>query len=195
MRARLTTLSFGAPYIDYPSSQFFGEDHVPRQSAVMIPLCVQGGEPSVVLTRRALHLSKHPGEYSFPGGSLDPEDDSLLACALRECEEEVGLPADALDVFGFFASVPTLSDFQIAAFVASFDHRTPMSSDPGEVEHIDITPLSELLAPDVHRVTISTYGSLTVPVHAFHLDPEQPIWGATAYVLHELLQYFGLEYT
>lgn len=195
LRTQLALLTLDVPHIDVPSTHFFGADHVPRQAAVMIPLCALAtGEPAVVLTRRARHLSTHAGEYSFPGGSVDPQDRSLLDAALRECEEEIAIPADALDVIGFLASVPTLSDFQIAAFVATFDHATPMRADPGEVERIVIIPLAELTATGVHRVRIETHGSQTLPIHAYHLDPEQPIWGATAYLLHALIELFGLKY-
>ncbi len=195
MRERLEALSLHEPYLDVPSTHFFGEDHEPRQSAVLIPLCMQHDEPCVLLTRRALHLSKHPGEYSFPGGSMDPEDETLLDTALRESFEEVTLPASAIEVLGYFASVPTMTDFQIAAFVGAFDiHTQTLRSDPSEVQHMAITPLSALCSPGVHHVTMQTHGSRTVPIHAFHIDPEQPIWGATAYLLHELLSMLGLSY-
>src|SRR5881275_3278763 len=70
-----------------------------RPAAVLLPL-VDGTEPWIVFTKRTDHLSRHPGEISFPGGMRHDEDADLLSTALRETEEELGLSPDLVDVLG-----------------------------------------------------------------------------------------------
>lgn len=192
---RLSQLSLEEPRHAISAQQVFGPEHRSRRAAVMIPLCqLPSKEPGVLLTRRALHMNKHAGEYSFPGGQVDAGDAGPLEAALRECEEEVALPASAVSVFGYFASVPTLTNYQIEAFIGQFDAATPLIPAADEVHSIALTPLADLCRPGVHRVRIETHRGLEIPIHAFDLDPEQPIWGATAYLLHEMLQFLGLKY-
>lgn len=192
LEARLREIGLDSPSIHVPSTHFFGEDHSPKAASVMIPVCLQPA-PSVLLTRRALHMSKHAGEYSFPGGKIDPGEQAMEA-ALRECFEEIRLPHERIEVVGYLASVPTLSNYQMEAFVGIFDPDTPLVPSEDEVEKIALTHFEQLCAPGVHRVRMETHGALTVPIHSFELDPVQPIWGATAYLLHELLEFLGFKY-
>jgi len=71
----------------------------PRQAAVLVPV-IQRAEPTVLLTQRTAHLRKHAGQIAFPGGKMDENDESPTATALRETEEEIGLPAAQLEVIG-----------------------------------------------------------------------------------------------
>lgn len=195
LRTKLAELSFERPRHAISSQSVFGPGHRARGAAVMIPLCVlPSHELAVLLTRRALHMHKHAGEYSFPGGQIDANDRGPLQAALRECEEEVAIPASSLKVFGYFASVPTLTHYQIEAFIGQFDAATQIIPSPDEVHSVALTPLEDLCRPGVHRVRLEEHRGMTIPIHSFSLDPEQPIWGATAYLLHEMLQFFGLEY-
>src|SRR2546423_784250 len=70
-----------------------------QPAAVLVPV-VEGPEPSIVFTKRTEHLSRHPGEISFPGGMRHAEDPDLLSTALRETEEELGLSPDRVEVLG-----------------------------------------------------------------------------------------------
>src|SRR5438876_4080175 len=79
-----------------------------RPAAVLVPL-VGGPEPSVVFTKRTEHLSRHPGEISFPGGMRHEEDPDLLATALRETEEELGLDRELVDVLGRLEPLETFT--------------------------------------------------------------------------------------
>ena len=188
LRGALKRLKPDVPHIDVPLKRALGEARRARGAAVMMPLCFRDGELCVVLTRRASWLRHHPGEYSFPGGAIEPGDEDALAAALRESFEEIALPPERLEVLGCLASVPTLTGFQIAAFIGLFElSEVILSPQAEEVAHVAITPLSRLEAPGVHRVRIETHGLLTLPIHFYHLDPEQPVWGATAYLLHELI--------
>jgi 8-oxo-dGTP pyrophosphatase MutT (NUDIX family) len=74
-----------------------------RPSAVLVPI-VERGEPTVLFTRRTEHLPSHAGQICFPGGRYHADDKTLIQTALREMEEEIGLPSDAVEIVGFLDS-------------------------------------------------------------------------------------------
>ncbi len=74
-----------------------------RQAAVLIPV-VRRPKPGLLLTQRAIHLRKHAGQVAFPGGAVDSTDASLIAAALREAQEEVAIPPQAVEVIGVFTA-------------------------------------------------------------------------------------------
>jgi 8-oxo-dGTP pyrophosphatase MutT (NUDIX family) len=78
-------------------------------AAVLVPLYRSGGEFYAVFTKRRDDLRRHPGEISFPGGRYDEGERDLLATALREAEEEIGLPTDAVEVLGALQPTPTIA--------------------------------------------------------------------------------------
>src|SRR2546428_12307542 len=96
-----------------------------RPAAVLLPL-VEGSEPRIVFTKRTDDLPRHPGEISFPGGMRHDDDGDLLATALRETEEELGLSPDLVDVLGSLELLETFTTgFTIAPFVGALE------ADPG----------------------------------------------------------------
>ena len=101
---------------------------------------------SVVLIRRAAHLRANPGEIAFPGGRIEPGEDPL-ATALREAEEEVALPADAVEALGELSIVHAVrGSVAILPFVAAAPLRPALEANPAEVDCILIVPLAELVA-------------------------------------------------
>src|SRR5580658_11271128 len=78
-------------------------------AGVLVPLYESDGEMHAVFTKRRNDLRRHPGEISFPGGRRDPGDENLLATALREAHEEVGLPPDAVEIAGALQPTPTIA--------------------------------------------------------------------------------------
>ncbi|EOG4719646.1 CoA pyrophosphatase, partial [Salmonella enterica subsp. enterica serovar Infantis] len=82
-----------------------------RQAAVLIPV-VRRPQPGLLLTQRAIHLRKHAGQVAFPGGAVDSTDASLIAAALREAQEEVAIPPQAVEVIGVLPPVDSVTGFQ-----------------------------------------------------------------------------------
>src|SRR5207237_5504737 len=116
-----------------------------RPAAVLVPL-VGGPEPSIVFTKRTEHLSRHPGEISFPGGMRHDEDPDLLATALRETEEELGLERDLVDVLGRLEPLETFTTgFTIVPFVGALQADPVFTANPDEIAEVLEFPVSRLL--------------------------------------------------
>ena len=165
-------------------------EHLPRggfeRGAVLVPVHEKDGEPHVLLTRRPRHLPRHPGQVSFPGGRLDP-DEEHLAAALRETREEIGLEPARAEVLGRLSEVLVLtSAFRLTPWVASVPYPYPYVAAPGEVDAILHVPLAALSAPGAHRTERREAYGMIVDVHFFAWGAET-IWGATARILAELL--------
>lgn len=156
-------------------------------AAVLAPLYERDGRAHVVLTRRARHMRRHRGEVSFPGGRSEPGDAELLATALREAHEEVGLAPSDVAVIGELDPLRTLwSRSFIAPFVGTLQGPPALRPDPREVERILHVPLDELLVDDVFREERWGPPSLERPVWFFEVEGDT-IWGATAAILRDLL--------
>ncbi len=156
------------------------------RAAVLVPLFEYDHAAHVVLTRRRSDLRRHAGQVSFPGGRMEPGEDSLAA-ALREAEEEIGLDQARVDVLGRLDDTLVLvTGFHLTPWVGLVPYPYPYQPHPGEVEEILYVPLAALTNPGVHRTEErEAYGELHL-VHFFHL-PALTIWGATARILDKLL--------
>lgn len=159
----------------------------PRQSAVLVPLFESGGEPHVLLTRRASNLRSHRSEVSFPGGRHDPGDTSLWHTALRETHEEIGLDASDAHPIGELDKFVTVGSASLVhPFVAVVDEPGELMAQPDEVEAILRVPLSELLSAEVFREELWPIGGRHRPITFFELVGDT-VWGATAAMLRQLL--------
>lgn len=155
-------------------------------AAVLVPLHRLEGEVGVLLTRRPAGMSRHAGQISFPGGRIEPGEDSLTA-ALREAHEEVGLEPSRADVVGRLSEALVLaSAFRLTPWVASVPYPYPYAAAPREVEEILHVPLSELARPGAHRVERRRVYGIDLDVHFFSVGKDV-IWGATGRILAELL--------
>jgi 8-oxo-dGTP pyrophosphatase MutT (NUDIX family) len=153
-----------------------------RPAAVLVPLFEADGEAHVILTKRPDTMPSHQGEISFPGGGLRAGvDASLQDAALREAEEEIGLPPAAVEVVAELDTLATVgSRFTITPFVGLIDPLPPLVPHPGEVVRILEVPLSELLEDDAFHEEY--WGSPDRAISFFEL-PGETVWGATARVL------------
>jgi 8-oxo-dGTP pyrophosphatase MutT (NUDIX family) len=165
-------------------------EHVPAggfgPAAVLVPLHLMEGEPSVLLTRRRIDLKHHAGQFSFPGGRIEPGESSQET-ALREAHEEIGLDPGRVALLGRLSETVVLqSAFRLTPWVASVPYPYPYAPAPREVESIWHVTLTSLLAPGVHRTERRVAYGLDVDVHYYEVEG-RTIWGATARVLTELL--------
>jgi len=157
------------------------EAAAPLRAAVLVPIVLHPA-PSIVLTLRAPHLTRHPGQVSFPGGRIDPADASPEAAALREAEEEIGLSAAAVEVIGRLPTHVTGTGYRVTPVLGLLTPPVAPKPDPREVAEVFELPLAALTGPPgpyeeeaVFRGRLRRYW--VVP-HERHR-----IWGATAAML------------
>lgn len=159
-----------------------------RVGGVLLLLYCHQQTMHLVLTRRRDDLNSHAGQISFPGGRQEVGE-TAVQTALRETEEEVGVPATAISILGELTSIyiPP-SDFAVHPFVGwvANGERPSFVPEPGEVAEILEVPLRHLLNPNTRQVgSIPVRGATyTVPYYNFE---ERKIWGATAIMLSEFL--------
>ncbi len=170
-----------------------------RPSAVLILLADGPTGAEVLLTRRSMNLTSHRGEVSFPGGRLDPGEDSLSA-ALREAHEEVGLVSDLVTIVGELYPIGTyVSRSWIVPIVGHVAEPLALQACTDEVDRVFWVPLHDLTQPGTFREewwptrVVERQGERPVerqgerPIFFFDLDDET-VWGATARMLHQLLR-------
>src|SRR5436190_6302557 len=151
-------------------------------AAVLVPLIDHRNGMSVLLTQRTAHLTAHAGQISFPGGRIEDTDPDAVAAALRETEEEVGLPRERVSVIGRLDTYVTGTGFEIAPIVGIVDPPVALTIDPFEVAEAFEVPLAFILDRRNHqRVERESAGSR----RSFFVLPyeERNIWGATAGIL------------
>lgn len=160
------------------------------QAAVLLAVSDKpAGQEEILLTLRAVHLNSHSGEVAFPGGKWEPGDDSLYATALREANEEVGLPPRNVNLLGELRPSYTRQGIRVTPYVARIPSGVRLVPNPEELSELFWLPLAELaedkrLRTDVFEWQGQEYWSPAYQ-YAGHL-----IWGFTARVLVEFLANF-----
>jgi 8-oxo-dGTP pyrophosphatase MutT (NUDIX family) len=155
---------------------------------VLVPLFLTGDgrEPHVVFTRRRTDLRRHAGEISFPGGRRDPEDMDLSVTALREAEEEIGLPRAQVSLLGELPAVSTfVTNYEIHPFVGLIPAGLRWEASPTEVDAVLELPLDALRAART-RTRVERRG-IAFETDAYVVE-DHLIWGATARILESLLE-------
>lgn len=156
------------------------------KAAVLVPI-VDRGEPFLVFAKRTEHVGTHRGQISFPGGRLDPSDRGLLEAALRESEEEIGLPRGVVEPLGALDDTETVAtQFVITPFVGVVRAPVAWRPDGHEIEKVIEVPLQALRDRARFRVEHRERGGVRHEVFFWDYQGET-IWGATARILKHYL--------
>jgi 8-oxo-dGTP pyrophosphatase MutT (NUDIX family) len=158
-----------------------------RPAAVLVPLVDHPRGMSVLLTQRTAHLSAHAGQIAFPGGRIEAADADAVEAALRETEEEVGLPRERVRIIGRLDTYLTGTGFEITPIVGIVAPPLPLAIDPYEVAEAFEVPLSYILDRRNHRRVERRSGARR---RWFFVLPYEGrnIWGATAGILVNLAE-------
>jgi 8-oxo-dGTP pyrophosphatase MutT (NUDIX family) len=161
-----------------------------RHAAVLVPIIGRPDGLSVLLTRRTDGLRSHASQISFPGGRMEPTDATPEETALRETEEEIGLPRNHVDVIGRLARRETGTGFGVVPVVGLLTPPFPLAADPIEVAEVFEVPLAFLADP------VNRHFETRIPrgmERRFYAIPYRDyyIWGLTARLLVSLAERLG----
>ena len=161
-------------------------------SAVLLPLLKQDSTYHILFTKRTNTVATHKGQISFPGGTSDEKDKSLLDTALRESFEEVKILPEDVSVLGSLDDIITVTSFVITPFVGVIPYPYSFQPNPDEIDELIIAPVDSLLDRNNFRADTTSYEFLgqSYPVYFFYYKHHE-IWGATAKILK---QFFDLVY-
>jgi 8-oxo-dGTP pyrophosphatase MutT (NUDIX family) len=177
VRARLTL----TPVRDWPQ----GDLACSRPAAVLIGLVAYPDEVRVILTQRTAALRVHSGQIAFPGGKIDVEDQSPVAAALREAQEEIGLDPRHVEPLGTLDPYVTGTGFRIVPVVAKVAAPVTFKINPEEVDEAFEVPFAFLMDSANHALH---HQEIEGKLRRFHAMPygARNIWGVTAGILHNL---------
>lgn len=161
------------------------ESFRPRKTAAVLVPMLDLEEPELVLTRRADHLVSHPGQVSFPGGAAEEGDSSAVQTALREANEEIGLPAEVTTPIGFLDRMDTISDFRVLPVVALVQPPVIWKPDVREVAEVFTVPLAILLDEQCFTARKIEGAGQVYTVWSLQYQGYN-IWGATAAMIINL---------
>ena len=190
-RLRQATTLPGPPSSDYdltPALRPAGR--ALRGAAVLVAFEDAPGGLRLYLTKRSSHLKHHPGQIAFPGGKIDAGDVDAVAAALREAEEEIGLPPGAVEVLGSLPAHETVTAFSVTPVLARIVRPFEPVAEAGEVDEVFTVPFSHIADPANYIVESRYFRGVkrqffTVPYGPYY------IWGATARILRALAGRIG----
>jgi len=178
-------------------ARLFALEREPIAASVLMPLVERDDGLHVLLTRRTDHLTDHAGQVSFPGGRAEPDDIDVVDTALREAQEEVGLPRERVQVLGPLNTYSTVSSYVVTPIVGLVQPPFELALDAFEVAEAFEVPLQYLMTPAHHHRHAAEFDGvkrqfLSMPWRG--VDPQgQPreyfIWGATAAMLRNLYSF------
>lgn len=161
------------------------------RASVLVPLCRRDGRPAVLFTKRTNTVGTHKGQVSFPGGRMDDDDRDEIACALRELEEELGVPPTAVEVLGAFHEVLSITAMRVTPVIGWLGEVESLTlrPAPAEIDAVFTLTLDELAHPRTRE--LRQLGLRTVP---FFTAGPHPVWGLTALILDEVMrELLGIE--
>jgi 8-oxo-dGTP pyrophosphatase MutT (NUDIX family) len=157
-----------------------------KPAAVLIPI-IDRSEPMVLLTLRTQDLANHAGQVAFPGGKIDPVDDSPVAAALREAKEEIGLLPTLVEPLGYLDLYLTFTGFRVLPTVARVKPDFTLALNPREVTETFEVPLAFLMTPANHQRKSRDWKGITREFYAIPFENHY-IWGITAGIVRNLYE-------
>lgn len=183
IRARLqaagdTTLQYA---VEFPELQAFLTGP-PRPAAVLIPFLMKEDSWHLLFTRRNSDLQEHSGQVAFPGGRMDPLDESPYATALREAQEEIGLAPNDVQVLGRLNDYLTITNYLVTPVVGVMPWPYPLRISSHEVSRVFTIPLAWLADPQNHEVRHRRIPGQDNPIPVVYFRPYESeiLWGASA---------------
>jgi len=175
---RLRQLIAARPSIGIDAPQF-------RRAAVLIPLIAAPEGWSLLFTRRAENMAAHSGQIAFPGGAIEAGE-AFEDGARREAEEEVGIPAQHVEIIGRLDDLVTNSGFLVAPFAGVVHERFDYVMEEAEVAEIFEVPIDALLDEHNPEVRYISFRNRRYPAYFYHHGPHE-IWGLTGRMLKAFL--------
>ena len=173
-----------------PAEAVYGDDGTGRReagttpAAVLVPI-IAHPELTVLFTKRTAQLRAHSGQVSFPGGRTEPGDASVAATALREVQEEIGLPPSRVEVLACLPEYFTRTGFRVTPVVGVIQPPLVLVPNAGEVDEVFEVPLDFILDPANHQRGSREFGGRMA--HFYFIEHNgRTIWGATAGMLVNL---------
>ncbi len=157
-----------------------------KPASVLVPI-IDRSAPTVLLTQRTADLASHAGQVAFPGGKIEPADESPVAAALREAREEVGLAPILVEPIGYLDLYLTFSGFRILPTVARVKPEFTLTLNPGEVTEAFEVPLEFLMNPENHQRKTRDWKGIPRDYYAMPFG-DRYIWGVTAGILRNLYE-------
>lgn len=183
-------LSLDSPDSDIPVWSHTLVSPNPRRAAVLIPLLAptpENPDCRLLLTRRAEHLKVHPGEISFPGGAMEPEDNGLLATALRETAEETGIQAHYVQPLGMLGELDTISGYRLRAYVGWVREGYQLQAEQAEVAELILTDFEPVMSADSFNWQQRSTSAGTFNLPEIQLNGHR-VWGVTGVILWRLIE-------
>lgn len=167
----------------------FSNSETPRESAVLILLFPENNSLKTVFIQRNEYFGVHSGQVAFPGGQAEKQDIDLAHTALRETNEEIGIPANDVVILGSLSSlyIPP-SNFNVLPFVGYLPNTPVFKIDPKEVSSAFAVTISEILHPkslQTKSIQVSNGNWLDVPCYFLE---NKIVWGATSMILSEFIE-------
>ncbi len=153
-----------------------------RPAGVLAPIIETDRGLSLLLTKRSAALKLHPGQIALAGGKQDDGDADVIAAALREAHEEIGLPPECVEVLGTLPSHETVTSFHITPVIGFVKEPFVIVPEPGEVDEVFAVPLDHVLNADNYIIQSRRWRG---QMRHYFVVPFGPyyIWGATARML------------
>ena len=169
--------------------QDFGAEgaDVPRKlvpAAVLVPI-IPAPQPRLLLTTRTSHMRNHAGQVAFPGGRIDDGDDGPIMAALREAQEEVGLPPASVEIIGLSDPYQTGTGYEVRPVVGILPEYLDLKLNPDEVADTFEVPLDYVLDPVNHLLREAEWKGRMRRFYVIEWEGRM-IWGATAGMLVNL---------
>lgn len=157
------------------------------EAAVLMPFTDEP-DPQLILTVRSVHMPTHAGEVAFPGGKRDPGDSNLLATALRESQEEVGLSPQEVEVLAELSPMASRFGMKVTPFVGLVTPDVQLVAEPGEIGEIFRVPLSFFLDTRPELSEPFSYLGRRMRVPSYYFE-QRRIWGLTAFMILDVLNH------